>query len=164
MTGFMGTGKSSVGVKLAQVLGYGYCDLDFSITKRAGKSVNEIFAEDGECRFRDLETELISEMTEIDRQVISTGGGAVIRKENRELLRSIGIVINLVASPEEVFLRIKSDASRPLLKNKMSVETIAEMLQEREPFYADADLRIDTVGKNVEDVVHEITLNLKGMM
>ena len=164
LTGFMGTGKSSVGVELAVKLGYRYLDLDCVITDHAGMSVNRIFAEHGELYFRDLETKAIEEIAYMENLVISTGGGAVIRDKNRELLRSAGVVINLVASAEEIFSRLQTDCSRPLLKDDMSLEKIMKMLEEREPFYADSDIRIDTVGKKVEDVVLEILLHLKGLM
>jgi shikimate kinase len=164
LTGFMGTGKSSVGVELAERLGYRYRDLDCIITDYACMSVNRIFAELGELHFRDLETRVIEEIADEEKLVISTGGGAVIRDKNRELLRSAGVVINLVASAEEIYSRLQMDCSRPLLKDDMSVEKITKMLEEREPFYADSDIRIDTAGKKVEDVVLEILLYLKGMM
>ncbi len=159
----MGTGKSSVGVELAEKLGYGYCDLDDLITDHAGMTVNLIFAQHGETYFRDLETRMIEEISAKDRLVISTGGGAVIREKNRKLLRSTGLVINLIASVKEIFSRLCTDSSRPLLKDDMSLGKIAKMLEEREPFYSEADIRIDTSGKKVEDVVREILFYLEGM-
>jgi shikimate kinase len=164
LTGFMGTGKSSVGLELAEMLGYIYFDMDRLITDQAGMSVNRIFDEFGELYFRDLETRVIEELADKENLVISTGGGAVIRDRNRNMLRSVGVVINLIAPAEDIFSRLKTDCSRPLLKDEMSVEKITKMLGERERYYADSDIRIDTAGKKVEDVVLEIMLHLKGMM
>ncbi|MBP1751910.1 MAG: aroK [Geobacteraceae bacterium] len=163
LTGFMGTGKSIVGERLAGKLGYRYCDMDALITERAGMSINQIFALHGEVQFRDLETEMIEEIAHKERLVISTGGGAVLRDKNRKLLREKGVIINLVTSAEEIYSRICSDSSRPLLKDDMSLPKIQTMLKSRESYYADADIRIDTTGKKVEDVVDEIVCRLEGI-
>jgi shikimate kinase len=93
---------------------------------------------------------------------MSTGVGVVIREKNQKMLRSMGHVINLVASDDVIYSRIHMDDGRPLLRNNMSIEKIRKMLDERERFYADADIRIDTNGKKVEDVVHEILTFLEG--
>lgn len=162
LTGFMGTGKSSVGVELAEKLGYSYCDLDSLITDHAGMSINRIFAQHGEPHFRDLESGMIEELADKKRLVISTGGGAVIRDKNRALLKSIGVVVNLAASAEDIFSRLHMDTSRPLLKDNLSAEKIRSMMAERETYYEEADIRIDTTGKKVEDVVREILLYLEG--
>lgn len=159
----MGTGKSSVGIVLSKRLGYRYCDLDSLIADEAGMTINQIFEQFGESHFREIESGVIERISKMGNLVISSGGGAVIRDKNRELLRSTGVVINLVASAEEIFLRLYSDNSRPLLKDNMSLEKIVNMLNEREPFYAESDIRIDTTGKKVEDVVHEIFQYLEGM-
>ncbi len=162
LTGFMGTGKSSVGEKLAKKLGYRYFDLDCLITDEAGMTISEIFEQHGETRFREIESSVIERISAMGNLVISTGGGAVIRDRNREMLRSSGVMVNLKASVDEIFARLRSDVSRPLLKDDMSLEKIGMMLREREPFYAEADIRIDTTGKKVDDVVREILLHLEG--
>jgi shikimate kinase len=164
LTGFMGTGKSSVGVELSERLGYRYCDLDSLISAEVGMTINQIFEKYGESHFREIESGIIERISNMENLVISSGGGAVIKAKNRELLRSAGVVVNLVASAEEIFSRLNSDTSRPLLKDNMSLEKIAMMLNVREPFYAEADIRIDTTGKKVEDVVREILLYLEGMV
>lgn len=162
LTGFMGTGKSSVGRLLADRLGFRYRDLDALIVEEEGISINEIFARHGELRFRALETEAVRRMAQEERCVVSTGGGAVISPENRRLLREAGVVVNLTASVDEVCRRLREDTDRPLLKDDRSGERIAAMMAEREQFYADAELRIDTTGKSVEDVVAEIIGYLEG--
>lgn len=164
LTGFMGTGKSSTGMELAKRLGYGYCDLDSLIVEEAGMTINSIFEQFGETHFRDIESSIVERISSMGNLVISSGGGAVIRDKNRELLRSSGVMVNLTASAEEILFRLCTDTSRPLLKDSMSLERIEMMLREREPFYAEADIRIDTTGKKVEDVVREILLNLEGQI
>ncbi len=163
LTGFMGTGKSSVGEIFAEKLGYEYCDLDSLVVKDTGMSINQIFEKFGEKYFRDLETATLKKVILKERMIISTGGGVVIKDVNREMLRSMGYVINLVASDDEIFSRLHKDSGRPLLKDKMSVENIRKMLDDRERFYSDADIRIDTNGKKVEDVVREILTYLEGI-
>lgn len=156
LTGFMGTGKSTVGHILARRLGLRYADLDALIVDRAGLSINDIFARYGEPHFRALETEVIRGVVSHEGAVLSTGGGAVISPVNRELLHAAGVVINLYATVDEICERLRDDCERPLLKDGRPQERVSAMMAEREPFYADADLRIDTTGKTVEDVVAEI--------
>lgn len=156
LTGFMGTGKSSVGKLLAEETGFVYRDLDALIVAETGKSINDIFAEQGEQFFRGLESKIVSRVAQDRGQVISTGGGAVISAENRQLLHAAGAIVNLTAPISEICLRLEGDADRPLLRHANSRQRIEEMLAEREPYYADADIRIDTGGKKVEDVVAEI--------
>lgn len=162
LTGFMGTGKSSVGRLLAHRLGFNYCDLDALIVAGAGISINEIFARHGEPHFRSLETDAVRRIVAEDGAVISTGGGAVISPENRRLLQETGVIVNLTATVDEVCRRLREETDRPLLKDDRSEERIAAMMGEREQFYAVADLRIDTTGKSVEDVVAEIIAFLEG--
>ncbi len=156
LTGFMGTGKSTVGKLLAKRLGYCFSDLDALIVGRAGISINEIFERYGEQRFRELETEAIRFLCGVSGRVVATGGGAVIAPRNRELLRKAGLVVNLTASLEVILCRLKGDRERPLLKSNNTPEALAALMAGREDAYADADLRIDTAGKSVEDVVTEI--------
>lgn len=156
LTGFMGTGKTSAGRLLAARLDYRFQDVDALIVEQEGRSINEIFANDGEAYFRRVETEVITTALQGNRLVISTGGGAVISEHNRRLMREAGLVVNLTASPAAVLERLAGDDERPLLRDEKGLEKVQAMLAEREPFYADADIRIDTTGKNVEDVVREI--------
>lgn len=161
LTGFMGTGKTSVGKLLASRLGYRLIDLDSLIVEEEHRSINNIFADSGEAYFRQVETEVLSRALETERLVVSTGGGAVISEHNRRLMRDAGIIVNLTASPATVLERLAGDNERPLLKDERGLDKIKEMLAVREPFYADADIRIDTTGKNVEDVAREIILILE---
>ncbi|AJE02905.1 shikimate kinase [Geobacter pickeringii] len=156
LTGFMGCGKSTVGQMLAERLGCRYADLDALIVSREGASINNIFARHGESYFRQAETETIRGIVALNGLVVSTGGGAVISPLNRELLHAAGVVINLTADITTITARLESDTDRPLLREGRSAERLAALLAEREAMYADADLRIDTTGKSVEDVVAEV--------
>lgn len=161
LTGPMGSGKSSVGRLLATRAGYAYVDLDDLIVKAVGKSINQIFADDGEAFFRQLEHEQLAALAGNDRIVLATGGGAVLREENRQLMRQIGTVVNLTASVEELSARLAMADDRPLLKGEEPREVrIARLMAEREQCYADSDIRIDTAGKSVEDVAAELLKRL----
>jgi shikimate kinase len=161
LTGFMGAGKSTVGRILASRLGYTFIDTDNCIVDREGCSITDIFAGKGESYFREVEREVLACELKQDNQVISTGGGAVISSENRRMMRRSGYVVNLNATPDSILARLGQEAERPLLQGAKNIEYIEKMLSEREPYYADSDIRIDTSGKNVEDVVREILLFLE---
>jgi shikimate kinase len=161
LTGFMGTGKSSVGKLLAERLGYRFIDVDELIVARSGLTIIEIFASHGEQHFRALETEMLKRLESERGLVVSTGGGAVINPENRRRMRSAGRVVNLSASAETIKKRLTGDVARPLLQGDKPLEKIIALIAEREPYYADADIRIDTTAKNIEDVVSEILVWVK---
>ena len=156
LTGFMGTGKSSVGKVLARMSGLTYVDLDALIVAQAGMSINEIFALQGEPAFRALESTLLRSLGRQEGIILSTGGGAVLSAENRDIMRSRGIVINLTASVPVIRDRLRHATDRPLLQDSKVTEKIEQMLSEREACYAEADIRIDTAGKKIEDVAAEI--------
>ena len=161
LTGFMGTGKSSVGKLLAMRLDYRYIDLDTLIVADAGISINEIFAGEGEKAFRDRESRLLKSLGGEKGIVLSTGGGAVIAELNREHLHGLGVVVNLYASAEEIERRLQHEHDRPLLNDNKSLERIKALIAHREPYYADADIRIETTCKTVAEIVEEILIRLK---
>jgi shikimate kinase len=161
LTGFMGTGKSSVGKILAERLGCRFIDLDELVVAGSGLTIIEIFARHGEQHFRALESEMLKRLESERGLVVSTGGGAVVNPENRRRMRSTGRVVNLSASAGTIKERLTGDVARPLLQGDNSLEKIIAMIAEREPFYADADIRIDTTDKNIEDIVSEILVWLK---
>ncbi|MDI6758010.1 MAG: shikimate kinase [Endomicrobiia bacterium] len=144
LTGFMGTGKTATGKILASRLKREFVDTDRLVERRSGKTILEIFASAGEKAFRDLENEVVSEVSLLENKVISTGGGVVLRRENIAILRKNAIIINLAASPEKIFERLKNTDDRPLLKKPDVIGEIKKLLAEREPFYADCDFRLDT--------------------
>ena len=162
LTGFMGCGKTSVGRELSDRLGYQFVDLDEAVVREAGVSVKEIFAVQGEPAFRRLESEALQRVAAGAGLVVSTGGGAVIAGANRAVMRGAGSIVNLTASVDTIAARLCGDSERPLLEGDASRERIRNMLETREQFYADADLRIDTTAKTVAAVAAEILESLKG--
>lgn len=156
LTGFMGSGKSSVGRVIAQRLACPFIDLDAEIVYAAGRSINEIFAADGEQAFRTMETESLRRALSGSRGVIATGGGVVISDSNRRMMRSKGVVINLAVTLPQVLARLHGATDRPLFSCCDSENRVKLLMEEREQFYAEADIRIDTDGKSVEDVAAEI--------
>ncbi len=157
----MGCGKTTVGHVLAQRLGWEFVDLDHAIVEDAGMSVKEIFAAHGEPYFRELESRVLVRIAAGSGQVVSTGGGAVIDRGNRAVMRQYGRIVNLKADVQTIVARVSGNSERPLLADGVSVEKIRTMLKAREEFYADADLRIDTTGKDVAGVVDELIDSLK---
>jgi shikimate kinase len=155
LIGFMGSGKSFVGRELQSRLGYPLVDMDQTIEERAGKSINEIFAHDGEAAFRDMETNLLRELNHPDapRRIISTGGGVIGRPENRDLLRDLGYVVWLKAPASVILDRTSKNKSRPLLHTDDPQARILSLMAERDPLYAEtAHLQIDTAGLNCDEV------------
>ncbi|MCG6552751.1 MAG: shikimate kinase [Candidatus Magnetominusculus sp. LBB02] len=163
LTGFMGTGKTTIGRVLAKSLGRVLIDLDAEIEKKMGMKITDIFAEMGEAAFRDMETEMARTISTLSNAVISTGGGIVLRKENIELLRTNGIVVNLTAEPDVLYARLASATDRPLLNVADPLAKIRELLQFRRPFYQNADIVIDTGDKTPIIVAEEIIQSAKLM-
>lgn len=163
LTGFMGAGKSSVGRLLAGKLGCPFIDLDAEIVAMAGRSVTEIFDKAGEAAFRILESACLERALRQGVAVIATGGGAVIADTNRALMRVSGVVVNLTASFDRIMERLAGTTDRPLYAGDDPVTRAKTLLEQREQFYNDADIRIDTDGKSVEDVAAEILGYLRGL-
>lgn len=154
----MGTGKTTIGKRVARSLGYRFVDTDEIITRRAGKSIPEIFAENGEEAFRRLETEALEECAAGSRQVISTGGGAVTRPENRDLLKSSGYVVWLKAGADTIYQRVRRSRDRPLLQTPNPRETIAELLAQRAEHYeASQHLTVVTDGLTLDEAAYGVT-------
>jgi len=156
LIGFMGTGKTTVGKILAKKLGMNFVDVDELIEKTAGLKISAVFARFGEAYFRDIETEIIKSITKNSSQVIATGGGAVLRDENLNALKSNGVVFCLTASEELIFDRIKDNNERPLLQVENPKEKIRELLAKRMPRYMMADFIINTDGLTQEEVSEKI--------
>jgi 3-dehydroquinate synthase len=161
LTGFMGTGKTSVARELSRILGRSIVDMDSEIEKKAGMAITEIFARHGEPHFRNLETETAREVSGRRGVIISTGGGVVLRRENIEALRRNGVVVCLSASPETILERTSKTNERPLLQVPDPLAKIRELLSFREPFYKNCDLMMDTEGKTPGAVAEEIVERVK---
>ncbi|MBF0568808.1 MAG: shikimate kinase [Nitrospirae bacterium] len=163
LTGFMGTGKTTIGRVLAKLLGRNLIDVDSEIEKAQGMRITEIFATKGEAKFRDMETEMAGKISNLSNVVISTGGGIVLRQENIELLRKNGIVVNLTAAPDVIHARISGGNDRPLLNVPDPLTKIRELLEFRQPFYLNADIVIDTADKTPILAAEEIIQSAKLM-
>ena len=151
LTGFMASGKSSVGKILAEKLNIKFIDTDILIEQKLNKKISDIFKENGEQYFRQQETKVVEEISNLTSCLISCGGGVVLNKHNIELLRKNGIVVNLCVSAQEVYRRISNNKDRPLLQNT-SVEKIQELMNNRKPFYENCDICIKTDDISVEQV------------
>jgi len=155
LIGFMGTGKSTVGRALQARLGYPLVDMDHQIEEQAGKPISQIFADDGEESFREMETKLLRELSHPDapRRIISTGGGVIGREENRKLLRDLGYVVWLKAPAAAILDRTSKNNKRPLLNAEDPMEQIQSLMAKREPLYQEtAHLQIDTTGLDSDEV------------
>jgi len=164
LIGFMGCGKSSIGRRLASRLGYAFLDSDELIVESAqGKSISDIFAEEGEERFRERETGALQGLIDSTSIVLATGGGAVLRPENREILRKIGTTVWLHADPEILFERATRNRKRPLLEVENPRTTFNTLLESRLRIYeAAADLKIDASGLSHEQTVELILKAIGG--
>ncbi|MFX1513001.1 MAG: shikimate kinase [Promethearchaeota archaeon] len=157
LLGFMGTGKTSVSKALAKKLGIEYIETDRLIENRVGKPIAQIFKEDGEATFRELETTIIKEIAERDNVIISCGGGIVLNNENTITLKKKAIIVLLTASPEVIWERISKTNERPLLDIPNKLERIQMLLDFRDPLYQSAaDLVIDTDLLTVDEVTNII--------
>jgi shikimate kinase len=153
LIGMMGAGKSSVGRRLHRRTGLQVIDIDELIAFKAGISVPEIFARDGENRFRELETEVLRELALESAAIVVTGGGIVLRQENIAFLKTVGTVIWLDADEEILFERATRRKGRPLLETEDPRATFAEILRNRAPLYSHAaDLRINTTEATDDEV------------
>jgi shikimate kinase len=161
LCGFMATGKSSVGRRLADLMGYDFWDMDALIEAETGMSIPEIFASRGEASFRALESQMVDRLTLRTGCVVATGGGTIANRGNLQKLKSAGIVITLTADIETILERVGAAADRPMLHGTEKSERIRALLKERAPFYAEADLTIDTTSLSVEEVAREIADCLK---
>ena len=163
LIGFMGTGKTAVGKALAEKLGKEFLELDPLIEQKAGKTIPEIFKEDGEIAFRELEIEVTKEVSKKKNAVIACGGGVVLNKINIDRLKKEAIIVYLTASPRVILKRTLNDAEeRPLLKVANPALTIRELLRFRKPFYKRAsDITINTSKPDINSVVEEIIDKIK---
>lgn len=157
LVGMMGSGKSSVGRRLAVRLGLPFVDADAEIETAAGMTIPEIFAERGEAEFRDGERRVIGRILKTRAPlVLATGGGAFMNAETRGRIADLGISVWLKAEPEVLMRRVRKNTKRPLLQTADPEGTLRRMLAEREPLYALADLTVTSREEPHEVVVDEI--------
>ena len=154
--GFMGTGKTSVGIKLACDLDMEFVDMDHIIEAREGRAISDIFATDGEPYFRKLERELVQELSGREGLVIGTGGGVVLNEDNISDFSESGTCVCLNAEPEEILKRLENDGSRPLLAEGDKLKKIKGILDARRALYAKVPEQIATTGLSADEVVARI--------
>ncbi|MEN8107976.1 MAG: shikimate kinase AroK [Pseudomonadota bacterium] len=157
LTGPMGAGKSTIGRQLARLLQLDFHDSDHEIEIRTGVDIPLIFEIEGETGFRKREAAVIDELTQMPAIVLATGGGAILDPDNRKHLTERGHVIYLHTSVKQQLRRTSRDRTRPLLQTEDPQQKLTDLMQVREPLYREtADLVVDTDGKRVREVVHEI--------
>lgn len=162
LIGYRGSGKSTIGRKLADRLWLPFVDTDDRVVQRAGKSIKDIFAQDGEPGFRDIESAVVREVCSLSDHVISLGGGAVLREENRQAVRAGGHkVIYLSCGAQELYKRIHADpatsANRPNLTAAGGLEEVKNLLAVREPLYQQVmTAELDVTNLTVDDAVQRV--------
>ena len=172
LTGFMGSGKSTIGPILANTIGYDFVDVDKTIEEQIGKSIDQVFREDGETHFRKLEHALMTGLRSRPHLVVSLGGGTIADHDNLRDIKASGILIYLKATPEQIFKRLHHKNDRPTLKDlsgeRLNDEQlrvrIQELYRKREPLYSQADIVIRTderrVGVTVDQIVKKLSYYL----
>ncbi len=163
LIGFMGSGKTSVGIRLSYQLKRTMIDTDKWIEQKQKRTVSEIFAQSGEEAFRMMETDCLKELIRTaDKQIISVGGGLPMKEENHALLRELGTVFYLSATPEAVYERLKTDTTRPLLQVEDPEERIRTLLKQRAPVYeACADVVLDVSDRSFDEILEQIGKELR---
>jgi shikimate kinase len=154
LTGFMAVGKTAVGRKLARRLGFDFVDTDQLIEARDGRSISEIFQQDGEQAFRRLEREVIASLAPERASVIATGGGSFVDEQNRTHLRALGVVVCLVTSLETVLDRLQRSGKRPLATG--GAAPLEKLFHERMPSYQQADVLVETDNLTIEQSVARV--------
>jgi shikimate kinase len=156
LIGFMGAGKSGVGRVVADLMHFTFLDTDHVIEARAGKSISDIFAQDGEPAFRQWEQRIVEELTRREKTVIATGGGLPAEPANLMSLKTHALVICLWASPETIWERVRGQDHRPLLNEPDPLSRIRELLAARETHYRQADVLVSTEMRSVREVAQHV--------
>src|SRR4051812_8096175 len=156
LIGFMGTGKSSVGRLVASHLHFQFMDTDEWIETQTGKAISDIFKQAGEAVFRQVEKQVVAEVSHFRKYVLSTGGGLAANADNLASLKSHALVVCLWASPEVIWERVRAQSHRPLLQDPDPLEKIRKLLAAREPFYRQADVLVNTEMRSVKEVAQHV--------
>ena len=169
LTGFMGSGKSTIAPILANTIGFNHIDIDEEIEKASGKRISEIFSDSGEQYFRELERKLLTRVSESGGCVVSLGGGTVINDVNLAIVKSSGILVYLKADIDQIVKRLRHKTNRPMITSADGTvlpedilrERVKVLLSQREPYYNQADIVVTTgnrrVGLTIDEIVRQIT-------
>jgi len=149
----MGAGKSTIGRNLAKKLNKEFFDSDRVIEERTGVDIATIFEIEGEQGFRDREVQVIGELCQMKNIVLATGGGSILRDENRENMKKFGHVVYLCTTAELLYSRIRYDKSRPLMQTSNPLDTLKNLLQTREPYYKEVSDLVITTGKQKATII-----------
>ena len=160
LVGFMGSGKTSVGKEIAKIKRLNFYDTDSLIELRERRTISDIFSENGEKYFRELEKNILKEISSKKNAVIACGGGIVMDEENIKIMKKTGVLIYLSASREKILKRISGSAHRPLLNVPEPEKEISSLMKQREKFYAKADIIINTSELSVKEVAEKILKEL----
>jgi shikimate kinase len=161
LCGFMGTGKSTVGKRLAALIDYSFLDLDTEIEAEAGMSIPEIFSSRGEPAFRALESSMIEQVACRTGCVIAAGGGAIVNPKNLQNFRLCGIIVTLTADVQTILTRVGAGDDRPMLQQGNRQERIRELMEKRKDAYAQADIIQDTTALSIDEVAHKLLARLR---
>ncbi|MEY4356740.1 MAG: hypothetical protein RL469_66 [Pseudomonadota bacterium] len=157
LVGPMGSGKTAVGKQLARLLGVPFVDSDAEVERRTGADIPLIFEKEGEAGFRERERDVIAELTTRVGIVLSTGGGAILKEENRAALTARGVVVYLETSIAQQAARVRDGANRPMLAGQDTTQRLTELMAHRAPLYRGAAaITVQTDGRRVRDVAEEI--------
>ena len=161
LVGLMGAGKSCIGKRLAETIGWNFVDADSEIEKAAGCSISDIFERHGEAAFRDGERRVIQRLLQQGPSVIATGGGAFMNPETRDAIRANGVSVWLRADLEVLLRRTGRRDHRPLLKKGNPRETLSRLMAERYPVYAEADVVVESVERPAEETTQQVVQALR---
>ena len=157
LIGFMGAGKSTIAAELTKELGMQRIEMDQMIVEQQNMPISEIFDKFGEEYFRNIETDLVRELTDKKKMEVSCGGGIVLRDENAKLMKESGAIVLLTATPETIYERVKNSTERPILNGNMNVEYISSLMDQRKDrYFAVADYVVTTDGKSAKEICAEI--------
>lgn len=164
LIGFMGAGKSAVGRLVAELLRFQFVDTDELIETRTGRTISQIFAQDGEAHFRALEREVVLQLADTQRLVIATGGGLPTNQANLDSLKQHALVVCLWAGAERIYERVRHQKHRPLLQTADPFAKIQELLAARAPFYRQADILLNTDNRSVRQVAQQVVQHFQSVV
>jgi len=163
LIGFMGTGKSTVGHGVAHLLGFDFVDTDHLVEARAGKTIPAIFAQDGETAFREIERQVVADLAQRERTVIATGGGLGANLDHLASLKRHALVVCLWTTADIIWERVRHQTHRPLLQVPDPQARIRDLLAQREPFYRQADVLVNTGLRQLRDVIQHVVRDFTGV-